>query len=387
MALNSSTWNLVVKKKFIKSGTFKTLDQAVTDYLADGSRLPALKAAWKGWTKKFTDKGQTYKDSDRYAPGCALDDIAGLAAGGVATPSGNQSTLASQAVSLGGGGLRSVGPVRSHYTAPARNTGLTVQPLGWRYVAYDSTNANHRWAGAELGIARPLNQSKTARINEAFSRARSAVTIACDALAKLPRSASAWTAGGRSDDQTSYIDYFGAFDPDRFQQVTENFRILKMAFDRDPNVVDIRDTTSGGNCYAACVRSNLKTKTGGSLALTGRVDIFLGSAFLDDSGTLGQKYAKSTDSTVTTLVHEFAHGSFGAVDAPCVNGAGTGWTQPPSNLTPGHLDYGLSPDPWNNQASTEQADKALAAYAPDVAVRSADNYGQFARELLMRAKQ
>jgi hypothetical protein len=377
MALDKTSWTAVVKKKFFTSSEFKALDTAVVAYLADKSKLPGLTTRFNAWNKKFTDIGQTYKDSDRYTAGCALDDIALLVQ---PARQGGLGGLATQAVALGGGGLRHVVMPPAPYRPPVRNTGTTVAPVGWSYVAYDASNARHNWAGALTGT-QALNFSQTARINEAFARTRDAVKQARDALLRFPRDGGAWT---NTDDQNSYLDYFGAYDGTRFLHVLENFRILALAFDGNPNVIDIRNTASGGACYAACARANLKSTTSGSLALTGRVDIFLGKAFFNDSGPLSQRYARSTDATVATLVHEFAHGSFKAVDAPKVNPGGTAWTARPANLTVGHDDYGISPDPWRNQASTEDEDKALAKFAPAVAIRSADNYGQFTREVLMR---
>ena len=381
MALDKVSWAAVVKKKYFTSKEFKALDTAVVAYLADKSKLPGLRTAFNAWNKKFTDVGQTYKDSDRYTPGCALDDIAILVQ--PAQQGVNMGSLATQAVALGGGGLRHVVMPPTPYRPPVRNTGLTVAPVGWSYVAYDPTNPRHNWAGAQTGT-QALNFSQTARINEAFARTKDAVKQARDALLRFPRDGGAWT---NTDDQKSYIDYFGAYNDARFQHVLENFRILALAFDGNPNVIDIRNTASGGACYAACVRANLKTVSSGSLALTGRVDIYLGKAFFSDTGPISQRYASSTDATVTTLVHEFAHGSFKAVDVPMVNPGGTAWTAQPANLTPGHDDYGVSPDPWRNQASTEAEDKKVAKFAPAAAVRSADNYGQFTREVLMRREQ
>jgi hypothetical protein len=381
MALNSVTWSAVVKKKFLQSTAFKALDVAVDAYLKDKSKLPQLKSAWSEWTKKLTTNGKSYKDSDRYVAGGALDDIAQLVAP-VTGPVGIGS-LASMAISKGGGGLTHVRP-NAVRPPPPINTGLTVAPTGWTYVAYDNANANHNWAGPVTGVAKPLTHAETARINESLRRSKAAVELARDTLIKLPRDPSLWKG---TKEENAYTDFFGAFDEVRYQLVLENYRALVLAFDGQPNVVDIRNTTAGGNCYAACVRRNLKTKVNGSMALSGRVDIFLGQAFLGGGGgALAGRYESGTDATVGTLIHEFAHGAINAVDAPMVNPAGTAWTLTP-NLTVGAADYGISPDPWNNQASTPEDDRNLARFDASVAVRSADNYGQFARAILMLKSQ
>ena len=382
MALTTQTWSLVVKKKYFTSTEFKALDTAVKAYLLDKSTLDQLRARFSAWNKKFTDVGQTYKDSDRYIAGGALDDIAALIAP-KAPVVVNMGSLATQAVSLGGGGLKHIQPKPPSYKPPPKNTGATVSPLGWTYVAYDATNPQHNWAGA-LTAPQTMDFSKTARINEAFMRTKEAIKMARDVMIKFPRTASGWNVP--SPDQTSYVDYFGPFDSARFLRVLDNFRVLALAFEQSPNVIDIRGTVSGGNCYAACIPANLKTTANGSLALTGKVNVFLGNSFFNDAGPLSQKYFKSTDSTLVTLIHEFSHGSWRAVDAPLVNPGGTAWTLQPMSMDPNNVNYGSSPDGWTNQSSQEPDDKRLAAFAPDIAARNADNYGQFTRELLMRRK-
>lgn len=379
MALTTASWDLVVKKKFLTTDSFKALDLAVRRYIADRSTLPDLKLKWAAWTKKFTGN-KTYKSSDRWTAGCALDDIAALVSAG-AGPVGIGS-LGTHAVALGGGGLRHVPTNHGIHVGTVQPTGSTVVASGWTYVPFDGSNPGHAWAGAVTGME-TMNVSKTAKINEAFRRTKRAVDLARDKLSKLSRNPSSW-GGPNTITQSLYVNYFGAFDAARFLHVLDNYSIMALAFNDAPNVIDIRNTASGGKCYAACIRRNLKSELNGSLALLGKVEIFLGQAFLNGGGALNAKYATGTDATVGTLIHEFAHGSFSAVDAPMVNPTRTGWTQVPVTLTPGHNNYGLSPDPWNNQASTDAEDRALAAFAPAVAIRNADNYGQFAVQLLMQ---
>lgn len=76
--LSTATWTAVVNKKYLTSSTFKALDVAVKAYIGDKNNLPNLVKTWNAWTKKFHDKRQTYKNSDRYVVGGALDDIAAL---------------------------------------------------------------------------------------------------------------------------------------------------------------------------------------------------------------------------------------------------------------------------------------------------------------------
>ena len=84
MALDIITWKAVCKKKFFRSSAFKALNAAVTTYLNLGaSGLPNL---------KFISKSKTYQSSDRYSPGCALDDIARLVGSSPATTSPSATT-------------------------------------------------------------------------------------------------------------------------------------------------------------------------------------------------------------------------------------------------------------------------------------------------------
>ena len=76
--LSTATWTAVVNKKYLTSSTFKALDVAVKAYIGEKNSLPNLVKTWNAWTKKFHDKRQTYKNSDRYVVGGALDDIAAL---------------------------------------------------------------------------------------------------------------------------------------------------------------------------------------------------------------------------------------------------------------------------------------------------------------------
>lgn len=81
MPLTLPNWRAVVARKSIKSGAFKELDAAVQAYLQNQSsstNLNNLREKWNAWNSKFTKTGKTYKNSDRYRNGCALDDIAAL---------------------------------------------------------------------------------------------------------------------------------------------------------------------------------------------------------------------------------------------------------------------------------------------------------------------
>jgi len=176
-----------------------------------------------------------------------------------------------------------------------------------------------------------------------------------------------------------YVNFFGAYDSARFNQVMMNFRALCLAFGNTPKVIDLRNTAYGMTCYAACYRKNLKSVSGkGVLSLTGKVDMFLGRAFFK-----GGNYEGSTNATVGTLVHEFAHGTIDAVDAPRVT-SDLNWELTPKQLAnPTHKDYGESPDN-SKQSSTVHLDMRLAKKAPAIAIRNADSYGQFCADIVLR---
>jgi hypothetical protein len=81
MPLTSTRWTAVVQKKYLTTASFKALDTAVIAYLANAGTLPRLATEWDVWNQKFVSKGRTYKSSDRYVAGGALDDLAALVSG------------------------------------------------------------------------------------------------------------------------------------------------------------------------------------------------------------------------------------------------------------------------------------------------------------------
>ena len=257
-----------------------------------------------------------------------------------------------------------------------------VKPVGWTYKAWDPIVNNFTTAVA-AGDKQPdaLSADQIQRVNEAMRRARTAAQLARDAMVRLI---------GRNNfanlplpvEEQSYLDYFGPFDATRAQKVLHNFKILTIAFEKGPVMIDLRNTEYGKTCYAACYRSNLGSKAAktGELSLTGKVDMFLGRDFFKKGD-----YDKSTDNTIGTLVHEFAHGAFDAVDVPPVNALG-GWGHTRKSDDPTSRDFGES---TNNsiQASTPDADKLLAKHKPAYAIVNADCYGQFARQILMKLER
>jgi hypothetical protein len=247
-------------------------------------------------------------------------------------------------------------------TAKATN----VTNVGWVPKAWDAVS--YSWTAALPVASRQpaLTPPQIMRVNEALRRTKFAVESARDALILMARKASFGPT--LSADEQSYVHYFGPFDAGRVKKVLANFKTLYGAFTSNPVVVDLRNTAYGTTCYAACFRGTV----------TQNLEIFMGRVFLARGD-----YESSTDTTVGTLVHEFAHGSLNCIDAPPLDASGN-WVLTPKHLADEtHADFGESP--INSvQASTVALDRALAARYPKIALRNADNYGQFAKEQLLR---
>ncbi len=94
MPLTAASWNQVVRRKRLKSGAFKALNRAVVAYLRDGSHANhlALVSAWRAWQTKLSRKNKSYRTSNRYTGGCALDDIARLVAPSAPIPTRARAT-------------------------------------------------------------------------------------------------------------------------------------------------------------------------------------------------------------------------------------------------------------------------------------------------------
>lgn len=79
MALTLQTWRRVVRRKYFQSTSFRTLNNAVVQYINANPKSLTVKrplvAAWESWLAKLERKGKTLQRSDRYRRGCALDDV------------------------------------------------------------------------------------------------------------------------------------------------------------------------------------------------------------------------------------------------------------------------------------------------------------------------
>lgn len=283
------------------------------------------------------------------------------------------STLAAELTELDSE-IAAAAPTGKSQLTNAMSTGVKAQ--GWRHVAWDAVT--YPWTaavGATQAINTDLSTAEKMRMNEAIRRASLAVTYARDAMISI--------AGGSGSpaDMAAFTDFFGASDATRIQKIRDNYTILTLAFTGTPDVIDLRNTLYGLTCYAACFRANLaavKSKGTGA-SITGSVNMFLGRAFYGAGN-----YEKTSDATVGTLIHEFAHGSINAVDVPPVDATGA-WTHARESDNPADNNFGASTDN-SIQASTIPLDKLLAQFRPEYAVVNADSYGQFATKLLLNNK-
>lgn len=228
----------------------------------------------------------------------------------------------------------------------------------------------------------PLTQVEIARLNEAFSRAKLTAKLSRDCTIKIANQDS-MPNHNLTKEQQIYLDYFGTFDKKRAKQIRDNFIKLFNAFDALPEVVDHRNTNFGENRFAA---THTKHLTDGE-----KVRVWIGRDFFAEGkahpkgvskDNYNKSYSTTSDATVGTLIHEFSHGVFHAVDAPPLDNTGQ-WVLNP-NLNAGD-NYGASPNN-DTQCSTREKDKQLASLFPNISLRNADNYGQFACEILL-AKQ
>ncbi|MDH5217671.1 MAG: M35 family metallopeptidase, partial [Gammaproteobacteria bacterium] len=252
-----------------------------------------------------------------------------------------------------------------------------VKEIGWALVPWNVVD--YPWTAEVPSVNKvpPLKPSQISRVNEAIRRAKRASFGAMNVMIKLEKKTT-FSTPPTSEEQI-YLDYFGAHDRSRIRRVRDNFQTIYLAFSGTPNVVDLTNTMYGVDCYAACFRNDLASiSPRGARSLSGAVNIFLGRHFF----TGKTSYEKSSDSTIGTLIHEFAHGAINAVDAPRVMANGDWELQPDHLADPTHADHGASP---NNslQSSTIELDKRLANKNPVIAVRNADSYGQFATAIQM----
>lgn len=376
--MSLSTFKNLTSKTFsIRNGAIGKIDNALKAYHTPPTtqdKLKLLKAAVDTFKDEKDSKyGDFSKSAREKKGGIALlsqQVEAALKPAPLVTVSG---------LSTGRGNLRQVrqGPVGGSssgttFTVGAQNTRME----GWAYAAFDPSVWT--WTSeVATGHQGTLSVSQTSRITEAIRRTKAAIGHAHRAMISIGQLSAFPTT--RTTEQGFYVDAFGAYDATRIAKVKHNFTVLKLAVERGPRIVDLRDTDYGLGCYAACFRGSLGRTEGrtGQVSVISALTVFLGRAFFA-SGSMN--YGESTDATVGTLVHEFAHGAVDAVDVPPVDALGA-WTHARKSDDPADRDFGDSTDN-SIQASTTATVKLLAQHKPNYAIVNADSYGQFAAALL-----
>nr|WP_199039234.1 hypothetical protein [Dyella sp. ASV24] len=263
-------------------------------------------------------------------------------------------------------------PSGTNYRVGAENTRME----GWSYAPFDPVEFS--WTSAiTSGFHGALSLTQTSRVTEALRRTKMALGFAHRAMVRISKVTS--FSSPATTEEALYISSFGSYDARRIARVMRNFTVLKLAIDRGPRIVDMRDTDYGLRCYAACFRGTLGQTDGGTgqVSVLSALTVFLGRAFFV-SGTMN--YGDSTDATVGTLVHEFAHGAINAVDVPPVDASGT-WLHARESDIPTDTNFGASTDN-SVQASTATTVRLLGQHKPDYAIVNADSYGQFASGML-----
>lgn len=262
----------------------------------------------------------------------------------------------------------------ARWSAKPQMAGLVasaLRPVGWQLQGYPGNDPVPQ--DQQVGA---LTTAEVAKINEAMLRAPSAVEAARNAILKVEVKRRGSSSAALAEEQT-FTDFFGAFDAIRFPRILENFQVLALALKGIPKFSDWRNDRVWADTYGGCVRRMLGTRANGALSLTGTVDMRFGRAFLGKGS-----YEKTSDDTVATLVHEFAHGALRAVDVPDVDANGNFQCARVSD-DPANADFGNSTDAMNHQCSTEAMDKILAQFHPEYAAVNADNYAQFTKAIMI----
>jgi hypothetical protein len=213
---------------------------------------------------------------------------------------------------------------------------------------------------ATADLRPPLNRSEINRINEAISRTGQAIDAAIRGLSTLrPAAGTALDAN-----QQLYKRFWGAFDATRKTKIQQNFQQLARfaSGSRGGNqgtiaIIDARNDSEKADWFAATTRNSVQNNT---------VRFWLGRTFFIGTGN----YAVSSDATIVTFVHELSHAVFDALDVP-VPGS------PAVLNADGYPTVGGVINNSFNAADTA-GDEALANANPAMAVRNADNYGQYA---------
>lgn len=244
--------------------------------------------------------------------------------------------------------------------APAAGPGVTVvntpiPTLGYSLIV-DPQPVTLVPAPQRVGA---LTMAEVSRINEAIARTRKAVDLAIEKLRLAVPPVGAFPPGAEYD---RYVRFFGAYDVTRKGTVIRNFVTIASVLggarggtQGQLHLVDSRNDLQKLDWFAATVRNSIQNNT---------VLMYLGRLFF-----LKGDYARTSDATVVTLVHELAHACFGASDVPTVGSGAV-------------LQANGMPPPGVSVCNDLASDVELAANFPDRAILNADNYGQYAWSIM-----
>lgn len=209
-----------------------------------------------------------------------------------------------------------------------------------------------------LDVQPPLTRSQIQRLNEAVARCKQAADLAVEAIGGL----SPQPSNPLTPEQARYVRWFGALDTTRRREVLQNFMSISSVLGGQRggrqgtlNVIDARNDAQKFTWFAATIRNSVQNNT---------VKMWIGRAFFSAGS-----YEVSSDATVVTMIHELAHACFGASDVPTVD----------SGLQLGQNGMPPIGAPVCNDAAE---DARLAEANPALAIRNADNYGQYAWSIL-----
>jgi len=257
---------------------------------------------------------------------------------------------------------RSAAPIR-----PQRLAAPPMVPLAADYTTLATDTPQRGWflvadpdpVTPTANLRPPLNRSEINRINEAISRTGQAVDAAIRGLSNMRA-----PSGPPDANQQLYARFWGAFDSARKTTIQRNFQQLARfaSGSRGGNqgtiaIIDARNDAEKADWFAATTRNSVQNNT---------VRFWLGRTFFIGTGD----YAVSSDATIVTFVHELSHAVFDALDVPVPG-------------SPAVLDAngyptvsGVIDNSYN--AADVAGDEALARSNPAMALRNADNYGQYA---------
>ncbi|HXW72965.1 MAG TPA: hypothetical protein VEK34_16340 [Methylocella sp.] len=223
----------------------------------------------------------------------------------------------------------------------------------------------------------PFTHPEIRRINEAVRRTIAAVDWAIREIISVRVSTTPPLPNSPGE---RYWQLFGPCDTPqadrRRQTVLSNFNTLRTKLDAPRGGVLMGICCIDARYYLGEEKTFAWTHRGSAVHQP-YINVWIGPLFFR-KGVRGQQDfqtagAVSSDATVCTLVHEFAHAVFNASDVPQVGSGGT-------------LDANGMPTTPGDVANDLNSDIALAQATPDLAVLNADNYGQFAL-LALRANE